>query len=728
VTGRHRGTTAAIGALGASIVLIFLISTAFLLRERQTLLTEYARRGQIQAQLVAEHASAALREIQALLDTAALLLTPFDADAGLPADAQTQIRRRALSVPGLANLVLLGGDGVATWQLRGSMQRVDAAPHLAAHRDQGIDFRIGPGGASGVPLTTLSRRIEDPDRVFAGVLLAVVDPERFTSRYRDYGTVDVDLIALYDNGGSTLLLWSADPAGLDAPGRVYDHPLLADLSPEELSASGLRVYTRRRSITAMFQLRDFPVRVVLSYDRAAAARAWARQAAAVYVFATLLAITAAVATLALRTSAGRRISAEIALERSRARGELMQIFRRIAVLAEMEEQAEPFLRSALHETRIYLGWPLACAYLEPDTRTSDGAVGAPPVVFAPDPAAARAVTEPTWIPDLGNAPVTQNLGLPALEGHAGALVPVRDPLRGLYLYVAPPGVGSAAHLIETLTQISSLLTGTVAHRREAAERERLRAQLEQARRLESLGVLAGGVAHDFNNLLTVVVGHADILAQTVAQSEATRDSLEAIQTAAGRAADLASRMLAFAGRTTLNRQPVDVRGVLEDLDATLREGLPVGARLTVRSDRTPPLVMADPAALRHVVSELVHNAYEALPVVGGQVTVTAGQSHFDRAYLDTCFFYEALPEGRYATIDVSDTGSGIDPRVLDSLYQPFISTKFLGRGLGLSSTLGIVREHRGTLRIDSHVGEGTTVRVLLPAADDPGSLMGHRRG
>ncbi len=259
------------------------------------------------------------------------------------------------------------------------------------------------------------------------------------------------------------------------------------------------------------------------------------------------------------------------------------------------------------------------------------------------------------------------------------------------------------------TDITNLREAEEAHRK--FERKLLETQ-----KLESLGILAGGVAHDFNNLLTGILGHAGLARAQLPPGDPAHDSLARIETAAHRAADLCRQMLAYAGRGRLTVQPIDLGELARDTTNLLKLSLARRARL--RFDLAPglPRVVADPVQIRQIIMNLVLNASEALVDGEGEITISTRVVRGDAALFATCVFSPDLPPGDYASIEISDNGKGMDAETVARIFDPFFSTKFTGRGLGLAAVLGIVRGHAGALQVKSRPGAGTTFRLFLPVA------------
>jgi PAS domain S-box-containing protein len=260
----------------------------------------------------------------------------------------------------------------------------------------------------------------------------------------------------------------------------------------------------------------------------------------------------------------------------------------------------------------------------------------------------------------------------------------------------------------------------------AEERERLGEQARHAQRVESLGVLAGGVAHDFNNLLTVILSAADLVRGDLAVEHPAQPDLTAIREAAARASQLTRQLLAFSRRQVFESKLLDLNAVVEGADAILRRLL--GERVTfdtVLADERLP-VHADPVQLEQALVNLVLNARDAVASrpEGGMVTmetaaVTLGADAAAR---------QGVSAGPYVSISVHDTGVGMDAETRARAFEPFFTTKPVGQGtgLGLSMVYGIVTQSGGAVTVDSAPGRGTTFHVLLPMADDDDDLLDSR--
>jgi PAS domain S-box-containing protein len=260
----------------------------------------------------------------------------------------------------------------------------------------------------------------------------------------------------------------------------------------------------------------------------------------------------------------------------------------------------------------------------------------------------------------------------------------------------------------------------ITERRQAEEqRMALDRKLQEAQRLESLGVLAGGMAHDFNNLLTTILGFASLAGMDLPADSPLDGPLQQIEQAARQAAELCQQMLAYAGKGRFVVGPVDLNALVRDSAALIHRAVSRQAVLTFQLAADLPAVLADTGQMRQVVLNLLSNASEALGEGPGVIAVRTGALRAGRELLAPLHLGAELPEGEYVELEVCDTGCGMGAGVQARIFEPFFSTKFTGRGLGLAAVLGIVRSHRGAIGVDSKPGEGSTFRVLLPAAPAP---------
>jgi PAS domain S-box-containing protein len=239
--------------------------------------------------------------------------------------------------------------------------------------------------------------------------------------------------------------------------------------------------------------------------------------------------------------------------------------------------------------------------------------------------------------------------------------------------------------------------------RDISERKEFEEQLRQTQKLESLGVLAGGLAHDFNNLLTGIMGNASLAMADLPKSSPVQARIAEILSASDRAAVLVRQMLAYAGKGRFVVERVGLTQVVTELEPLIHTSIPRMARLELRLDRDLPAVEADPTQMQQLIMNLATNAGEAIGETEGTVTIETSWRETDAE--------------RQVVLVVTDTGCGMDERTKARMFDPFFTTKFTGRGLGLAAVTGIVRAHRGSISVDTAPGRGTAVTVVLPACE-----------
>ncbi|MCP4659195.1 MAG: response regulator [bacterium] len=265
------------------------------------------------------------------------------------------------------------------------------------------------------------------------------------------------------------------------------------------------------------------------------------------------------------------------------------------------------------------------------------------------------------------------------------------------------------------------------------ERRRLDERIQQAQKLESLSILAGGVAHDFNNLLSAILGNVDLALLDLSPVAPARDSIEAINEAAGRAAELCKQMLAYSGKGAYVVELVDLSAIVQETVHLLEALISKKALIDLQLTTGLPAVKADATQIRQVIMNLITNASEAIGDRSGTVTIRTGAMDCGHEYLTHLHAADDLREGCYVFLDVVDNGCGMDEDTKAKIFDPFFTTKFTGRGLGLAAVLGIIRGHGGAVNVHSEPNRGTTIKILLPAggaaleapAPKPGKPLGH---
>jgi signal transduction histidine kinase/CheY-like chemotaxis protein len=281
--------------------------------------------------------------------------------------------------------------------------------------------------------------------------------------------------------------------------------------------------------------------------------------------------------------------------------------------------------------------------------------------------------------------------------------------------------------LRVATLISSVRMALRARRRQyevrdhLEEKERNEQKLLETQKLESLGVLAGGIAHDFNNLLTGILGNASLALELLPPDQPEAGPmLEQVVAASQRAAHLTQQLLAYAGKGRVFVQPVNLSTAVGEISQLVRSSIPKNVEVRLELAESLPAIEADAAQVQQIIMNLVINGAEAIPEARrGTVTVSTAIEELDDAALRRAFTAGDIEPGRYVTLEVRDTGAGMDEPTLERIFDPFFTTKFTGRGLGLAAVLGIVRSHKGALRVDSIPGQGSRFKIWFRAGPAP---------
>jgi len=325
-----------------------------------------------------------------------------------------------------------------------------------------------------------------------------------------------------------------------------------------------------------------------------------------------------------------------------------------------------------------------------------------------------AFAKPIWIPDLQRVEFTR-APLARADGLQSALLfPILEgsEVMGVVEFFSGETRPSDPDLLRTM----EVAAGQIG---QFLERRSLEEQLRFAQKLESLGVLAGGIAHDFNNLLTGIMGNISLAVETLPPQHVSRDYLKDALEGTEGAASLTRQLLAYAGKGKFVVERVDLSALARGMRALVERSIPKNAGLAFDLAQDLPAVEGDPSQLQQVILNLILNGAEAIPERShGAVTIRTGRQQADADYLRGALGGPPGP-GEYVYFEVRDTGTGMEPQVLARIFDPFFTTKFTGRGLGLAAVLGIVRGHRGFLKVESLPGQGSEFRVLFPAAGKP---------
>ncbi|MFH1950909.1 MAG: PAS domain S-box protein [Pseudomonadota bacterium] len=248
------------------------------------------------------------------------------------------------------------------------------------------------------------------------------------------------------------------------------------------------------------------------------------------------------------------------------------------------------------------------------------------------------------------------------------------------------------------------------------EKERLQSQLQQAQKMEAIGTLAGGIAHDFNNILAIILGNAELASADVPDSNPASQSLKEIHRASIRAKGMVHQLLAFSRKTDEESKPLDMAPILKESMKMLRSVIPTSVEFKQYISDDPCSVMGDAAQINQIVMNLVTNAADVMSKEGGLLEVT-----LDNIILreeKPCFDWVLSP-GAYVMLRMRDTGEGIAPKIMDRIFEPYYTSKEVGKGtgMGLSVVHGIVKRHGGGIRVESELGKGTLFEIYFPALE-----------
>ena len=260
------------------------------------------------------------------------------------------------------------------------------------------------------------------------------------------------------------------------------------------------------------------------------------------------------------------------------------------------------------------------------------------------------------------------------------------------------------------------------HIRIEEDRKGMERQLQHTQKLESLGVLSGGIAHDFNNILTIILGHCYILKENI-DSDAEREThVRMIESAANRAADLCQQMLAYAGKSPLLQTEFSMWMLVDEIVKMLTSAIKKNVIIKRDMKCDIPMIVGDSSQIQQVIMNLIINACEAIGENTGTVIVGLKKTIILPDKPETDYFGNKILPGSYACLEVSDSGCGMSGETIQRVFEPFYTTKFAGRGLGMSAILGIVKAHNGSLHLTSTPGAGTTFKVYFPLTTEQGPV------
>lgn len=298
-----------------------------------------------------------------------------------------------------------------------------------------------------------------------------------------------------------------------------------------------------------------------------------------------------------------------------------------------------------------------------------------------------------------------------------AITPDGRLVATLCVFAGTPGT-TAAEDIELLTKFARTLAILIHQYQRDDQQQQLELRLQVQDKFQSLGKLAGGIAHDFNNLLTVISGHGEILKMMMSDNPDAVETTEKILHAVKLATSLCRQMLTFAGRASVQVEPVDMNDVAREVCSLLRPGLPDGITLQTRFGAVPAVLQGDRGMLSQIIMNLASNAAEATSHSGGRISISVEAGGIDVPEEELLIDGDVAGMDDLVRITVSDNGSGIPDEARERMFDPFFTTRDSGKGLGLATVMGIIRRHRGTAHVSSRPGE-TVFRVYLPVDSAP---------
>jgi len=249
------------------------------------------------------------------------------------------------------------------------------------------------------------------------------------------------------------------------------------------------------------------------------------------------------------------------------------------------------------------------------------------------------------------------------------------------------------------------------------DQKTLETQLHQARKMESVGTMAGGVAHDFNNILYIIIGNADLALEDIPEWNPAHGNLQNIKTAGLRAAGIVKQLLNFSRKTTVETRPIDAVTVIRDALHFLRSTIPASIEIRQSLPDTEVTILGDPIQINQVMMNLCTNASQVMEETGGVLDITLETEFFSS---NSAGKPSDLPSGDYLKISITDTGPGIGPDIIHRIFDPYFTTKAVGKGsgMGLAVVHGVVKNHNGAITVDSVHGKGSTFTIFLPVVEE----------
>ena len=270
-------------------------------------------------------------------------------------------------------------------------------------------------------------------------------------------------------------------------------------------------------------------------------------------------------------------------------------------------------------------------------------------------------------------------------------------------------------------KVTGVIQDITRQKEEESEKQQLELNLLQAQKMESIGTLTGGIAHDFNNILGIILGNTELALDDVPELNPAHSNLEEIKTASLRAKNIVKQLLSFSRKVEQRMQPIEIALVIKDALKFLRSTIPTTIDVKQDIKITDEKILADPAQINQIMMNLCINASHAMEETGGMIEVIVEKVMLDD---NSAKIYPKLNPGEHLKIRLSDTGPGINPDIIDRVFDPYFTTKGVGKGsgMGLSVVHGIIKNHNGAITVDSKPGKGTTFNILFPKATEKSKM------
>ncbi len=264
--------------------------------------------------------------------------------------------------------------------------------------------------------------------------------------------------------------------------------------------------------------------------------------------------------------------------------------------------------------------------------------------------------------------------------------------------------------------IRSIMEDISEKKRLEEERQQLDLHRQQVQKWKSLSVMAGNIAHDFNNILTGIMGYTNLAQKRVPADSPVSSFLSKIETEVLRASELSKQMLTYSGKGIFEIKMLNISRLVQEMSPLIQSSITKKAQLVLELEDEVPPIIGDGSQIRHAVMHLVSNASDALMEMSGKITIRTGHVQADKNFFKETYLQEDLPEGGYVFLCVEDEGTGMDSETMRRIFDPFFSTKNIGHGLGLAATLGVVRAHKGAIRVQSIPRKGSSISLFFPEA------------